>query len=68
MSFCRLLPNNFKVAVIKFIQKKDKSLTHPIHYHPISPLEVPGKIFKRIILARLNTFLTKNAVKKITWF
>ncbi len=55
---------SFKVAIIKFIPKKDKTLTDPINYCPISLLEVPSKIFERIIQARLNTFLTENNILK----
>ena len=57
-------PNIFKEAIIKFIPKKDKALTNPINYRPISLLEVPGKIFERTILARLNNFLTENNILK----
>ncbi len=41
------------------IPNKDKSPTNPINYGLISLLEVPGKIFERIIQARLNTFYLK---------
>ncbi len=57
-------PNVFKEAIIKFIPKKDKNLKNPINYRPISLLEVPGKIFERAILARLNTFLSENNILK----
>ncbi len=33
-----------------------------MNYCPISLLEVPGKIFERIIQARLNTFLSENNI------
>ena len=58
-------PDIFKEAIIKFIPKKDKSPLNPINYRPISLLEVPGKIYERLIQARLNTFLTeKNIIKE----
>ena len=57
-------PNTYKEAIIKFIPKKDKALTNPINYRSISLLEVPGKIFERIIQARLNTFLSENKILK----
>ena len=57
-------PNCFKEAIIKFIPKKDKTLTDPINYRPISLLEVPGKIFERLIQSRLNTFLAENNIIK----
>lgn len=55
-------PNIFKKAVIKFIPKKDKAPTNPINYRPISLLEVPGKIYEKIIQSRLNTFLAENEI------
>lgn len=57
-------PDIFKEAVIKFIPKKDKNPINPINYRPISLLEVPGKIFERLIQARLNTFLAQNNILK----
>jgi len=57
-------PNVFKEAIIKFIPKKGKSPLNPINYRPISLLEVPGKIYERLIQARLNTFLSENNILK----
>ncbi len=54
----------FRESIVKFIPKKDKTPINPINYRPISLLEVPGKIFKKIIQARLNSFLTENNVLK----
>ena len=55
-------PNAFKIAIRKFIPKKDKSPTNSMNYSPISLLEVPGKIYDSIIQARLNTFLSENNI------
>ncbi len=55
-------PNVFKEATVTFIPKKDKTPINPINYRPISLLEVPGKIFEKIIQARLNSFLNDNNV------
>ncbi len=57
-------PNVFKEAIIKFIPKKDKAVTNPVNYRPISLLEVLGKIFERIIQVRLNTFLSEHNILK----
>ncbi len=52
----------FKRAVIKFNHKKDKFLIKQINYRPISLLEVPGKLYERIIQGRINTFLSENSI------
>ncbi len=57
-------PTCFKEAIIKFIPKKDKAPTNPINYRPISLLEIPGKIFERMIQSRLNNFLVGNNILK----
>ncbi len=57
-------PSAFKEAIIKFIPKKDKSPINPINYRPISLLEVPGKIFEKLIQSRLNNFLSENNIIK----
>ena len=57
-------PNVFKEAKVKFIPEKDKSSFNPKDCRPISLLEVPGKIFGRLIQARLNTFLSENNIFK----
>ncbi len=57
-------PNAFKTAIIKLIPKENKAPKNPINYRPISLLEVPGKIYEKIILGRLNAFLIDNNVIK----
>ena len=57
-------PICFKKAIIKFIPKENKSTLNPLNYRPISLLEVPGKIYERIIQGRLNAFLNDNKIIK----
>ncbi len=57
-------PQVFKKATIKFIPKDNKSPIQPINYRPVSLLEVPGKLYDRIILGRLNIYLTENNIIK----
>ncbi len=42
-------PHNSKQATIKLIPKQGKDPRNPQNYRPISLLEIPGKIFERII-------------------
>ena len=53
-------PDKWKDAVLRLIPKPNKSPHHPSNYRPISLLEVPGKIFERIINKRLRYHLTTN--------
>ena len=53
-------PKKFKEATITMIPKPGKPHTDPRNYRPISLLEVPGKIFERIINSRLRTHLEEN--------
>ena len=53
-------PIIFKHAKIKFIPKPNKPSTDPNKYCPISLLEVPGKIFEKIINTRVRTYLEIN--------
>ncbi len=53
-------PDSLKKAVIKFIPKDNKTPKNPLNYRPISLLEVPGKIFEKIILNRLTSYLIDN--------
>ncbi len=57
-------PTAFKKGIIRFIPKENKSLKDPINYRPITLLEVPGKIFEKIIQGRLNALLTDNNIIK----
>ena len=53
-------PEKFKEATITMIPKPGMPPTDPRNYRPISLLEVPGKIFERIINTRLRHHLQEN--------
>ena len=55
-----LFPQAFKTAKIKLIPKPNKNSTIPSNYRPISLLEVPGKIYEKILNKRLLTHLETN--------
>lgn len=57
-------PTSFKKAIIKFIPKDNKNTLNPLNYRPISLLEVPGKIYERVVQGRLNAFLNDNNIIK----
>ena len=50
-------PDGFKAAEMRMIVKPGKVPTQPDSYRPISLLEVPGKIFERVIGGRLRDHL-----------
>ena len=53
-------PDKWKEAVVRLIPKHGKNPHHPANYRPISLLEVPGKIFERVINKRLRRHLEIN--------
>ncbi len=55
-------PNQYKHATIKLISKANKTPQNALNYRPISLLEVPGKILEKIILSRLNSYLTEHNI------
>ena len=50
-------PDRFKEAEMRIIVKSGKDPTQPDSYRPISLLEVPGKLFERVIARRLRGHL-----------
>ena len=55
--FMGYFPQEFKQANIKMIPKPNKPSSNPNIYRPISLLEVPGKIYDKIINKRLRGHL-----------
>lgn len=55
--FARYFPDCFKEAEMRMLVKLGKALTHPDKYGPISPLEVSGKLFKRMLMRHLQNYL-----------
>ena len=53
-------PDLFKIALLCLIEKEGKDNTNVINYRPISLLEIPGKIFEKIINERIMAFLENN--------
>ena len=53
-------PMQYKTATVKMALKPGKLPTQSTNYRPISLLEVPGKIFEKIINKRLIAFWTNN--------
>ncbi len=57
-------PTIFKKAIIKFIPKENKNHKNALNYRPISLLEVPGKIFEKLLLSRLDAYISDNNIIK----
>lgn len=55
-------PTHFKIAKVTSILKPQKDPKSAVSYRPISLLSSIGKIFERIIYAKLNGSLTANSV------
>lgn len=53
-------PDRWKTAIVRLIPKTGKNPHQATNYRPISLLEVPGKIFERVINKRLRQHLTIN--------
>ena len=50
----------FKIALICLVGKENKGPTNAINYRPILLIEIPGKIFEKIINERLMLYLERN--------
>lgn len=61
-------PNEWKIAIILAFNKPHKDPRLPSNYRPISLLSSLSKIFEKLILTRLNKFLSANCVIPTTQF
>jgi hypothetical protein len=55
-------PNTWKHASVIPIPKPDKDHTNPSNYRPISLLSLVSKFFEKIIIKRLQDFVSTNNV------
>ncbi len=53
-------PVSFKKAVLEFIPKDNKTPKRSLNHRPISLMEVPCKIFEKIVLSLLTSHLMDN--------
>lgn len=56
---CGSLPDSFNEAIITLLPKKDKDLTDPANYRPISLINVDCKILSKVLALRLDKVLPK---------
>ena len=61
-------PNNWKEATIAVLPKPGKNYRDPANYRPISLLPIPGKIYEKLLLTRLNNHLHQNKTIKSSQF
>lgn len=54
---CGSMPDSFNEAIISLIPKKDKDLTDPANYRPISLINVDCKILSKVLALRLDKVL-----------
>ena len=57
---CGIFPDQYKKAILKLIPKAGKNQKIPENFRPISLLELTGKIFEKIINARLRPHLEQE--------
>lgn len=65
---CLWLPDTFpkiQTAVLTLISKAGKPSNNPENFRPISLLEIPEKIFQRILSIRLRSYLEDNQLLHI---
>ena len=60
---CGYFPENMKAAILTFIGKPGKSNFNPSNHRPISLLSMVGKIYGKILTARLTKFLEDKGIE-----
>lgn len=60
--FFNYFPCSWKSAIVFPLLKPGKPASDPISYRPISLLSVIGKLFERLILIRISSFISLNSL------
>jgi hypothetical protein len=63
LKLCYFPKKKWKNAVVNPIPKASKDPSNPSNYHKISLLSSISKVFERIILKRLNTFVSTQKAR-----